>query len=143
MKTKKTGRIMKNEQTRKQLETFRFRISKGEKQQDGKIEKKDQAGVATLLEGQNNYTIYIYMLQNDQFFLVPHKENPEKYFIMTRRPNRNPRKRTMYEWNVVGKGKANARQGCIELYFDLFSVPLYMSIYPTEKRIAHELKLAA
>jgi hypothetical protein len=132
-----------NEQSHKQLEIFRFKITKGEKQQDGKIEKTDQAGMATLLEGQRNYSLNIYMLQNDQFFLVPHKMNPEKYLIMTRRPNRNPRKKTMYEWNIVGKGKANARHGCIELYFDLFNVPLYMSIFPRENRITHELKLAA
>lgn len=130
-----------NEQ--KKLETFRFKILKGEKLQDGRIEKSHQAGVATLLEGQQNYTLHIYMLQSEQFFLVPYKENPERYYIMTRRPTKNPNRKAKYSWNIVGQGKVNCRQGCIELYFDLFNVPLYMSIFPQENFIAHELKLAA
>ncbi|MDO9183780.1 MAG: hypothetical protein Q7U04_15300 [Bacteriovorax sp.] len=130
-----------NEQ--KKLETYRFKIVKGEKQQDGKIEKSYQAGVAILLEGQPNYSLHLYMLQNEEFFLVPHKKDPERYFIMTRQPTKNPYKRAKYSWNIVGLAKTNCRQGCIELYFDLFNVPLYMSIFPQGNSIAHELKLAA
>lgn len=125
------------------LETFSFKILKGEKFQDGKIKKSHQAGVATLLEGQQNYTLHIYMLQHHEFFLVRHKEDPERYFIMTREPTKNPRVRAKYAWNIVGHGIANCRQGCIELHFDLFSAPLYMSIFPEENRVAHELKLVA
>lgn len=132
-----------NQQDEKQLETFRFKILKGEKLQDGKIEKTFQAGVATLVEGQRNYTLYIYMLQNDQFYLVPHKENPERYYIMTRQPMKNPNRKSKYAWNIVGQAKANSRQSCIELNFDLFSVPLYMDIFPIEKRVVHQLKAVA
>ena len=125
------------------LEIFSFKILKGEKLQDGKIEKSHQAGVATLLEGQQNYTLHIYMLQHHEFFLVPHKKDPERYYIMTREPTKNPYRRAKYAWNIVGQGKANCRQGCIELHFDLFSAPLYMSIFPIESRVANELKLVA
>ena len=138
----KIGKTMKpNEQ--KQLETFRFKIHKGEKLQDGKIEKSHQAGVATFVDGQQNYTLYIYMLQGNEFFLVPSKDDPERYFIMTRQPTKNPHRKSKFSWNIVGQGKANCRQGCIELHFDLFSAPLFMSIFPIENRISHELKLAA
>ena len=132
-----------NEQNKKQPETFRFKILKGEKVPDGTIEKSHQAGVATLMEGQRNYTLYLYMFQNDQFFLVPHKLNPGRYYIMTRQPMRNPNKKAKYAWNIVGQAKANGHQGCIELYFDLFSVPLYMSIFPIENRAIQELKIVA
>jgi hypothetical protein len=127
----------------KKLETFRFKILKGEKLQDGKIEKSHQAGVATLLEGQQNYTLHIYMLQHHEFYLVPSKNDPERYYIMTRELSRNPLKKAKYAWNIVGHGKANCRQGCIELHFDLFSAPIYMSIFPIESRVANELKLVA
>ena len=130
-----------NEQ--KQLETYRFKIHKGEKIQDGKIEKTHQAGVATMLEGQQNYKVNIYMLQHHEFFLVPSKDDPERYYIMTREPTKNPYKKSKFAWNIVGQGKANCRQGCIELQFDLFSTPLYMSIFPMENRYSHELKLVA
>jgi len=125
------------------LETFRFKIHKGEKQHNGRIEKSHQAGVATLLEGQQNYTLHIYMLQNQEFFLVPSKDDPEKYYIMTRRPTKNPNKKAKFSWNIVGQGKANCRQGCIELHFDLFSAPLYMSIFPLENHATQKLKLVA
>ena len=133
---------MKNEE-QKQLENFHFKILKGEKKEDGKIEKSYQAGVALLREGQQNYMIHIYILQHNEFFLVPHKVEPGRYYIMTRRPTKNPNKKAKYEWNIVGHGRANSRQACIELNFDLFSEPLYMNIFPMEKCVSHELKLSA
>lgn len=84
-----------NEQ--KKLETYPFKIVKGK---NGKIKKSFQAGVATLLEGQLNYSLHLYMLQNEEFFLVPHKKDPERYFIMTRQPTKNPYKRAKYSWNI-------------------------------------------
>lgn len=144
-KTKQTKefKMNTNEQNQKKLETFRFKILKGEKQSDGKIEKTHQAGVATLIEGQRNYTVYIYMLQKEQFFLVPHKQNAERYYIMTRQPSNNPNKKSKYNWNIVGNAIANASQSCIELNFDLIAVPLFMSIFPIENRSVLEIKTAA
>lgn len=115
---------------------YRFKILKGQKLNDGSIEKQHQVGVALLNEGQSIYTIHLYVFQNNPFFLVGHKQDPEKYYVMTRRAKQDPHSKQKFSWNIVGHAKTNVTQSCLELYFDLFPEPIFMNLFPEERLTA-------
>ncbi|HXH75391.1 MAG TPA: hypothetical protein VNJ08_10530 [Bacteriovoracaceae bacterium] len=114
------------------LEKYRFKITSGQELENGKIEKNQVAGMATLVEGQKNYCLHLYMFQNDQFFLVPHKTNPSRFVIMTRRPWKEKEGKGKFSWNIVGHAIARGENSCVELKFDLLGRSLYMSMFPEE-----------
>lgn len=87
-------------------------------------------GVAYLQEGQTIYTLRLWTLLNEKFFLLPSKENPAKYLIMTREPNNSQLTTNKYFWNIVGSAKANAAQSVLELNFDIFDKTIFVSIFP-------------
>ncbi len=97
-------------------------------------EKKDTVGMAWLKEGQKIYTIKLWTFLSEKYFLLPSKEDPTKYLIMTREPVKSTNTRKKYHWNIVGNAKANPSNGVIELYFDLFEKKTFMSIYPDESK---------
>lgn len=98
--------------------------------------KKRTIGMAYLQEGQTIYTLRLWTLGNEKFFLLLSKDDPTKYLVMTREPNKTPNSKNKYFWNVVGSAKANAAQSVLELSFDLFEKKFFMSIFP-EKSSAH------
>src|SRR5665647_161040 len=92
--------------------------------------RKQSVGMAYLREGQNMYTVRLWTFMNEKFFLLPSKDDPTKYLVMTREPNKSPHPKTKYFWNIVGNAKANASQSVLELNFDLFDKKIYLSIFP-------------
>lgn len=112
---------------------YRFQIFQGQKNTSGKIEKTKIVGMAYLKEGQDTYTIRLWTFLNDKFFLIMSKNDPSNFLVMSRETNKNPASKSKYFWNVIGNGKAHSAQNCIELRFDLFEKPLYMSIFPESK----------
>ncbi len=97
-------------------------------------EKKDTVGMAWLKEGQKIYTIKLWTFLSEKFFLLPSKEDPTKYLIMTREPVKSTNTKKKFHWNIVGNAKANPANGVIELHFDLFEKKTFMSIYPDESK---------
>lgn len=91
---------------------------------------KRTIGVAYLQEGQTIYTLRLWTLLNEKFFLLPSKEDPTKYLVMTREPNNSQLTTNKYFWNIVGSAKANAAQSVLELSFDIFEKTLFVSIFP-------------
>lgn len=91
---------------------------------------KRTIGAAYLQEGQTIYTLRIWTLLSEKFFLLPSKEDPTKYLIMTREPNNSQLTTNKYFWNIVGSAKANAAQSVLELNFDIFEKILFVSIFP-------------
>lgn len=102
-------------------------------------EKKDTVGMAWLKEGQKIYTIKLWTLLSEKFFLLPSKEDQSKYLIMTREPVKTTKSKKKYHWNIVGNAKANPAKGVVELSFDLFEKKVFMSIYPDESKHQGEL----
>lgn len=91
---------------------------------------KRTIGVAHLQEGQTIYTLRLWTLLSEKFFLLPNKEDPTKYLVMTREPNNSQLTTNKYFWNIVGSAKANAAQSVLELNFDIFEKTIFVSIFP-------------
>ena len=102
---------------------FQVFIKEGENQ-------KKTVGMAYLPEGQTMYTVRLWTFINEKFFLLPSKEDPTKYLVMTREPNKTPNSKNKYFWNIIGNAKANASQSVLEINLDLFDKKIYLSIFP-------------
>lgn len=95
-------------------------------------EKRNTVGMAYLKEGHSIYSLRLWTLLEDKFFLLPSKDNSTKYLLMTREPNKSPTSKNKYFWNIVGNAKADSSKGVIELNFDLFEKKIFMNIFPEE-----------
>ncbi len=95
-------------------------------------DKKRNVGMAYLMEGHNSYTLRLWTLLEDKFYLLPSKDDASKFSILTREPSRSLSHKNKYFWNVIGNAHANASKGVIELNFDLFEKKIYMNIHPEE-----------
>ena len=91
---------------------------------------KKTVGMAYLPEGQAMYTVKLWTFLNEKFFLLPNKNDPTKYFVMTREPNKSPNSKNKYFWNIIGNARANAAQSVLEINLDLFEKKIYLSIFP-------------
>lgn len=94
--------------------------------------KKKTVGMAYLKEGQGIYTLRLWTLLEDKFFLLPSKDDSSKYLLMTREPNKSGSSKSKYFWNIVGNAKVLSGKNVIELKFDLLDKKIYMSIFPEE-----------
>lgn len=95
-------------------------------------DRKKTVGMAYLKEGQGIYTLRLWTLLEDRFFLLPSKDDSSKYLLMTREPNRSSSSKNKYFWNIVGNAQVLSGKNVIELNFDLFAKKIYMSIFPEE-----------
>ncbi|MGE3756119.1 MAG: hypothetical protein AB7H97_00090 [Pseudobdellovibrionaceae bacterium] len=109
---------------------YRFQVFQGMKDASGKVKKTKSVGMAYLKEGQNIFSLRLWMFSWDRYFILPHKADSSKYLVMTREPNRSPKAKNKYFWNIVGNGTVDSVQGVIELEFDLLSKPIYVNIHP-------------
>jgi hypothetical protein len=91
---------------------------------------KRNVGMAYLCEGYSVYTVRLWTFLNEKFFLYPSKNDPKKYFIMTKELNKCLSPKSKFHWNVIGSARANASQNVFELSFDLLEKKIFMSIYP-------------
>ena len=96
------------------------------------IDRKKTVGMAYLKEGQGIYTLRLWTLLEDKFFLLPSKDDSSKYLLMTREPNRSSSSKNKYFWNIVGNAQVLSGKNVIELNFDLLEKKIYMSIFPEE-----------
>jgi hypothetical protein len=95
-------------------------------------EKKNTVGMSYLKEGQSIYTVRLWTLLEDKFFLLPSKDDATKYLLMTREPNKSGASKNKYFWNIVGNAKVLSGKNVIELNFDLIEKKIYMNIFPEE-----------
>lgn len=95
-------------------------------------EKKNTVGMAYLKEGQSIYTLRLWTLLDDKYFLLPSKDDSTKYLLMTREPNKSNSSKNKYFWNIVGNAKVLSAKNVIELNFDLLEKKIYMNIFPEE-----------
>lgn len=124
---------MNTQQTNQQSKPsqfYRFQVIQQSLKSNGSNEKQRSVGMAYLKEGQNTYTLRLWMLLNEKFYVIPNKNDSSRFLIMTREPNKNPVGKNKYFWNIVGNGTADTTTGYIKLNFDLFEKPIFMSLYP-------------
>lgn len=94
--------------------------------------KKKTVGMAYLKDGQGIYTLRLWTLLEDKFFLLPSRDDSSKYLLMTREPNKSSSSKNKYFWNIVGNAQVLSAKNVIELNFDLLEKKIYMSIFPEE-----------
>lgn len=136
METQANDRAMKSNQS----QFYRFQVFQGKRTPDGKIEKMKTLGMAYLKEGQSTYTLRLWTFLNDRFYLLPNKNDPTRYFVMTREPNRSPTAKAKYFWNIVGNARINSVHGYMQIEFDLLGTLIFMNIFP--EKLAHSAALA-
>lgn len=122
---------------------FRFSVFQGEKDCNGKVFKSKSVGMAYLREGDEKYSLRIFTFVDSKFYLLADHRDPSTYKILTATQNRSPNNtgetKRKFIWNVVGNGKTNSTQGLIELQFDLFDKPIYVSIFPERSAIGTKI----
>ncbi|HLE12951.1 MAG: hypothetical protein A2504_13025 [Bdellovibrionales bacterium RIFOXYD12_FULL_39_22] len=128
--------IMSNDE---QANFYRFVVYLGEEKGLGKIEKTKTIGMAYLKDGHATYTVRLWTLLNERFYLIPHKSDVGRYYIMTREANKFSESRKKYFWNIVGMARVDAANGYMRLDFDLIEKTIYMSIYPEMKESSSTL----
>lgn len=116
-------RIM-NYHYEKPQEKYYFGVSVAVLDKDGRPVNTERVGFATLMRGQKNYLVHLYMFPNEKFVLIPDSNNPAKYRISV------PSEGKKTSWNNVGHAIAKADHSCIVLHFNILSKPLYMCIFP-------------
>ena len=109
---------------------YRFQVFHAKGDEAGKSEKAKTVGMAYLKSGSSIYTLRLWTFLSDRFYLVAKRHDPEKFFVMTREPNRNPNSKNKYFWNIVGNAVADSSKGCIQIEMDLLERPIFMSIFP-------------
>ncbi|MGE3974773.1 MAG: hypothetical protein AB7F59_09640 [Bdellovibrionales bacterium] len=129
-------------QQNKPSKFYRFQVAQGTLTKDNKFEKNKSVGMAYLKEGQSTYTLRLWTFLNDRFYIITSKNDPSRYLVMTREPNKNPNSKNKYYWNIVGNGQADSLHGIIRFDFDLFEKPIYMSIFPeSSTQSTHSVEL--
>lgn len=127
-----------NEQTGK---FYRFQVFQGEENGAGQVRKSKSVGMAYLKDGQNIFTLRLWMFSWERYYVLPNKNDASKFLVMTREPNRSPNAKNKYFWNIVGNGTVDTVQGLIRLEFDLLERPIYVSTHPESS--AHSAALPA
>jgi hypothetical protein len=113
--------------------SHRFRLYTGIKLKDGRVQNKRSAGRAYLCEGENKYSLQVFTHDSSRYSLVPHRHRSDRYWILARERILAPHGNSEEIWHRIGVGYVDARAGYVELKFDLFPKPIFMSIWPDEE----------
>lgn len=89
-------------------------------------------GTAFLEDGNIRYTLKLWSLVNEKFYLLPTEQDPKKFILMTREPNRAQNSKKKFHWNVIGSAKPNEAQDELEISFDIFEKKIYLNMIPVE-----------
>ncbi len=115
----------------------RFQIYLGIQNPNGGVERTRTVGVAYLQKGQVTYNIRLWTFMNERYFLLPKRDDPTRFFAMTREPSQNPNARSKHFWHIVGNAIVNPKAGVIEINLDLLSKPIYLNIFPESATNPH------
>lgn len=117
----------------KKPELYRFKLMQGNVTSDGTFEKTKTVGMAYLTDGTRSYSLKLWMLLKDRFYLVPRRKDQTQFLVLTREANRNQSAQNRSFSNIVGNGQAFPALGVVRIDFDLLDKPIYMSIYPEQR----------
>ena len=114
----------------KKSEFYRFKLMQGNVNHEGKFEKTKTVGMAYFVDGSKSYTLKLWTLLKDKFYLAPRKHDQSSFFVLTKEQTKNPEARHRSFSNIVGNARVFPEMGVIKIEFDLLDKPIYMSIYP-------------
>ncbi len=114
----------------KKPKLYRFKLMQGNVTTDGTFEKTKTVGMAYLTDGTRSYSLKLWMLLKDRFYLVPRRKDQTQFLVLTRETNRNPSAKNRSFSNIVGNGQALPALGVVRIDFDLLDKPIYMSMFP-------------
>jgi len=132
-------RIKKNAEKNHGEQMHRFVLSQGVVTQDKGFQWERNIGMAYLREGGNIYTLKLWTLLSERFYLAPKRKDPEGFFILSSKENTSPKNKNKFIWNVIGNGKIDAPIGYIRMKFDLFPDEVFLSLHPEHKVIGKNL----
>lgn len=96
------------------------------------VGKTKSVGTAFLEDGNIRYTLRLWSLVNDKFYLLPMEQDPKKFILMTRELNKSLNPKTKFHWNVIGSAMANEAQSELEISFDIFEKKIFLNMAPVE-----------
>lgn len=94
--------------------------------------RSKSVGTAFLEDGNIRYTLKLWSLVNEKFYLLPTENDSKKFLLMTRELNRGTNSKKKYHWNVIGSAKSNDDQNELEISFDIFEKKIYLNMIPVE-----------
>lgn len=94
--------------------------------------RSKSVGTAFLEDGNIRYTLKLWSLVNEKFYLLPTESDSKKFLLMTRELNRGTNSKKKYHWNVIGSAKSNDDQNELEISFDIFEKKIYLNMIPFE-----------
>jgi hypothetical protein len=115
------------QETAKELSTqkyYRFHLFMNEG------DKKRSVGTAYLQEDSNAYTIKLWTLVREKFYLIQDKYDHKLFAILTKEEISSGKDRSKFRWNRIGSAKADVQKDLIEMSFDLFEKKIYLDIRP-------------
>ncbi len=95
---------------------------------DGDI--KRSVGTAYIQENSNAYTIKLWTLIKEKFYLIQDKYDHRLYAILTKEELHSGTEKPKFRWNRIGSAKADAETDLIEMSFDLFEKKIYLDVKP-------------
>ena len=96
------------------------------------VGKTKSVGTAFLEDGNIRYTLKLWSLVNEKFYLLPTEQDPRKFILMTRELNRSESPKTKFHWNVIGSALANEAQNELEIAFDILEKKIFLNMIPLE-----------
>lgn len=114
--------------------SYRFDIFKCQVNDDGTLNKERLAGVAHMRSGKYSYKVKLFAFLKDRYYLVPDRDKSTNLTIMTRDEVKCSDGSARTYWNPVGSGHVIGALSVIQLEFDFFRAPLFMSIFPREPK---------
>lgn len=91
-------------------------------------EKKRTAGTAYIQEGSSAYTIKLWTLLKDKFYLIEDKYDHKLFAILTKEELSSGDDKSKFRWNRIGTAKADAEKDLIEMSFYLFDKKIYLDV---------------
>lgn len=119
-------------ENRNQRRRLQFEVFKGEMDESGNFKKVRLAGIAFLREGTLQYKLKVFSQIENRFYVLPDSENAGRYKVLVRDEVQFKKGQTKIYWCDVGDGRVLTHLGLLEIKVDLWSEPLYMSIFPRE-----------
>lgn len=111
----------------KKLKTDRFRVWLGQVDDAGYVVEKKQAGYALQKSGSAVFRLKLWMFLNQQYFVIPSKEDQTKYNLYSLEEYKSENKEMKLFWNKVGD--VDLVGNYLRLKFNLFEKHLYLSLF--------------
>jgi len=105
----------------------RYKVYLGDLDQSGYVVEKDQVGYAFQRIGSTAFRLKLWMFLNNQYFVIPTKEDQTKYNLYSLEEYISETKELKSFWNKVGAGDLYGNY--LRLKFNLLEKPMFLSLF--------------